>query len=91
MILNELYVQHDVWRRTSDAVCIRYIVLMHLESGKFAVQSADFFDGLNGVGLDYFNKQFIELMKEESPLERCEWFRSIEDAVRAHDDDFSKD
>lgn len=86
---SDIYIQNFVWRRISDSVAIRYAVLMHVESGKFAVQSADFFDRDGETHFERFDQQFVELMMELSPLERCDWHNSIADAIQAHDIDFS--
>lgn len=89
MSSSEIYIQSFVWKRISESVAIRYALLTHVQSGKFAVQSADFFDRDGEVHVEYFDQQFVELMMESDPSERCEWHDSITDAIEAHDIEFS--
>src|SRR5688500_19137956 len=80
------YLEIKVWKRRGDDTVILYRCLKDLESGKFAVQSADFFslpiDAARFVDSD---KQFLELLMEVSPRDRCEWFPAITDAIRSEE------
>jgi hypothetical protein len=59
---------------------------------KYAVLKADFFRSSSRVSdFDDFDKQFIDLMIEQSPAERCSWFDSVLEAVGAHDKCFGNE
>ncbi len=89
--MNELFKEVRIWRRPSDILAIRYSCLEEVISGKYAVQSADFFRvPLEKSQFQQFEQQFVELFIEISPLERCDWFNSLEDAIASHDKDFSR-
>ena len=89
MSYQDIYAQSFVWKRNGDSELIRYSVLMNIDSGRYAVLSADFFYQDMKPAFDNFDRQFIELMIESSPLERCEWYDSVLGAIRAHDINFS--
>ena len=84
-----LYQAFDVWKRISKARAVRYRCFRELSSGRFSVQSADFY----GVPLDPkqvagLEKQYVELFAEQDPDERAGSFDSLEAAIEAHDKDF---
>ncbi|WP_421568822.1 hypothetical protein [Stenotrophomonas sp. PD6] len=85
----DLYARSDLWRRLPEGVCVRYTVLTHTKSGLFAVQSADYFSDDDPRNCARFFQQFIVLLREQSPLERCEWFETAEAAILAHDKHFA--
>ncbi|AWH46751.1 hypothetical protein C1926_17860 [Stenotrophomonas sp. ZAC14A_NAIMI4_1] len=86
---DDLYMHHALWKRLPHGACVRYTVLHHLGSGRYAVQSADFFTDDDPAAFTRFERQFVELLREQCPLQRCHWFDSIEKAVQAHDQDFA--
>lgn len=90
MSVMDLYLKNDVWRRLPDGVCVRYAILTHKGSGLHAVQSADFFSDDDPESFSKFFRQYIQLFREQSPLDRCDWFDTIEGAIAAHDQDFSE-
>lgn len=74
-----------VWRRLSEKSAVRYSCFLCIESGKYAVQSADFFNlPLSAEQMARSSKQFIELFIEVPPSERCTWHDSVSDAISAH-------
>ena len=84
-----LYQAFDVWKRISKTRAVRYRCFRDLSSGRFSVQSADFY----GVPLDPkrvvdLDKQYVELFAEQDPDERGGRFDSVEAAIEAHDKDF---
>ncbi|SDW51779.1 hypothetical protein [Lysobacter enzymogenes] len=91
MSVDDLYMQSFAWRRIGSQACVRYVILMNVASGRFAVHSADFFNSNEQIGVEYFNRQFVELMLEDSPLERCSWHDSTIAAIEAHDAEFSNE
>jgi hypothetical protein len=86
---DDLYVQSFVWKRVSSLTCVRYVILMDVATHRFAVHSADFFQSDGEDRSDYFNRQFVELMLEQSPSQRCNWHASAADAIWHHDAEFS--
>lgn len=79
-----------VWRRLDDTSAVRYSCLNDLETGKYAVQSADFFRlPLGEEQFRMFDKQFAELFIEISAHDRCEWYGSLQEAISAHERDFA--
>jgi hypothetical protein len=85
---NILYLQNFIWKRLSEQQCIRYVVLTNIDTNFHAVQSADFFRLGKPYLMEYFDKQFVDLLIEVDPQERCTWHSSIAEAINAHDSDF---
>ena len=79
----------EVWERTdSDAVCYR--CFQSLKTGKYSVQSADFYRlPLNADQLAQLRRQRIELFIEQAPDERSGAFENLEAAIEAHKTQFS--
>jgi hypothetical protein len=66
---------------------MRYRCFEIISTGKFCVQSADFYRSKN---VDAFlDKQFIELLSEEAPELRSKTFDTIEEAIEWHNQEFS--
>ena len=81
-----LFVDLKVWRRDVDGVAVLYRCLRDDETGRYAVQSADFFRlPVDGARIESSDRQFVELLIEQSPLERCEWHPSVAAAIAAHE------
>jgi hypothetical protein len=88
--MSGLYKELRVWRRVDSHTAVRFFCLLDLATKMFAVQSADFFRlPITKEQLENFDKQYLELFIEISPADRCEWFESLEEAIAAHDRDFS--
>ena len=63
-----------------------YRCLRDDSTGRYAVQSADFFPlPVDDARLRSSDRQFVELLIEQLPFDRCEWHASIEAAIAAHD------
>lgn len=86
----DLYKEILVWKRLDEYLAVRYCCFHDMQSGKYAVQSADFFR-IPFVETQFreFEKQFVELFIDVSPKERCDWYDSIEEAIKTHDECFS--
>lgn len=83
-----LYKQIDVWERKDSRTVIRYRCFESLDSGKFSVQSADFYhDGKADASLD---GQFVELFMEQDPAERWGEHATIKAAIATHNRDFAQ-
>jgi hypothetical protein len=81
-----LYIAVDVWERKDDRTVVRYRCFQSLASGKYCVQSADFYhDGKPSVELD---RQFIELFTEHDPVSRSSECDTLEQAIALHNRDF---
>jgi len=68
---------------------VGYRCFEDIRTGGFCVQSADFYRP--PVTSDYIlglEKQFIELLLEESAFSRSGSFSTVEDAIAAHDNFF---
>jgi len=67
---------------------VRYRCFKNVSSGRYTVQSADFyhlpFDQEKAAELE---QQFVELFAEQTPDDRAGSFESIEAAIEAHDRD----
>lgn len=72
----------------SGRTVARYRCLESLDTGKYSVQSADFYhDGKESRELE---DQFIELLTEQDPAERSGEYDTLEAAIAAHKRDFGK-
>ncbi len=85
-----MYKKIEVWKRVSENEMVLFICFETIPSGKFVVQSADFYR----VGSEVeqylsMKKQQIELFVEETPDSRSDTFHSLEEAIQAHLDEFS--
>jgi hypothetical protein len=86
-----MYRAIDVWKK-NDGGLIRYRCFQILESGKYCVQSADFYYlPIEGEQLKQNEQQFFELLMEFPPDERGGAFDSLEEAIRAPDKEFEND
>jgi hypothetical protein len=87
--MTDHYLETRVWMQRDSATAVLYRCFKNLATGKFAVQSADFFrlpmDDKQLLGSE---KQFIELFIETAPSKRCDWFDSVEEAIGAHNQEF---
>lgn len=83
----KLYKAIDVWERRDNRTLVRYRRFESLTTGKFSVQSADFFHSDDRV--DSSDRQLIELFLEDGPETRSGSYDSLVDAVAAHKREFS--
>jgi hypothetical protein len=85
-----LWKSHDVWRRHEGSL-IRFRCFESLASGQFHVQSADaYYKPFDQEIMIQHDKQFLELLTEESPDVRSPGYDSIEEAIAEHDNDFGE-
>jgi hypothetical protein len=86
-----LYKAIDVWKRVDATSAVRYRCFENLASGTFSVQSADWYWlPFKEPRLVSGDGQLIELLIEQAPDERSESFDTIEAAIFAFEEDFSK-
>lgn len=84
--IGTLYEAINVWRRADDQTLACYRCFRDLRSGRYAVQSADFYPAaFDGVRTQFLEKQYLDLLRAQDPFEREQGFDSLEDAIRAHD------
>jgi hypothetical protein len=89
--MGTVYRAIDVWRRLQNGA-IRYRCFEVLPSGRFCVQSADFFNlPVDKQRSDFSDRQFHELLIERAPDERTATFSTLEEAIAQHDRDFAFD
>jgi hypothetical protein len=87
------YKSHSIWDR-SDEGLYRYRVLENLVTGQYSVLMRDSFGGRSSIPKDWLpnlDKYFVELLIEMAPEERGGAFDTIQDAIRAFDEDFRSD
>jgi hypothetical protein len=79
----------DVWKRISDSEAVRYRCFQCLQTGKYSVQSADFYrlPG-NPDRSAQLERQHIELFIEQAPDGRNEAYETLEAAIEAHEAEF---
>lgn len=86
----DLFQLIPVFKRISDQQLTEYVCLYNLDTKQYAVLCSNFYHlPFPYSNLDYQQKISIELLLEESPQTRCEWFPSIKQAIHQHDLDFS--
>jgi hypothetical protein len=84
-----LYKAIDIWERKDSRTAVRYRCFESLDTGKFSVQSADFYhDGKSPAKSDL---QFLELFTEQDPAERSGEQGTLKAAIAAHNRDFAED
>ena len=88
----DLFKAIDVWQRKGDGGLVRYRCFQSLRSGKYSVQSQDHYR----VPVDekvsaYLDRQYLELLREQSPSERSTGHDSLVDAISDFVSTFSDD
>jgi hypothetical protein len=87
-----LYEAINVWKRISAVEVVCYRCFKDLETNLYSVQSADFYRlPLNQAQTANLERQYVELLAEQSPDERDTGFASLKEAIAAHNRDFEKD
>jgi hypothetical protein len=80
----------DVLKRISDSEAVRYRCFQSLDTGKYSVQSADFYRlPRNPDESAQLERQHIELFIEQAPDERSGSYETLEAAIQAHEVEFS--
>ena len=89
--MSEHYLEQRVLKRVDQETIGLYRCLFRLETKQYGVQSLDFFSlPISSKRFSESEIQFFELFCETSPVERCKWYESLSEAIRAHDHDFSE-
>jgi len=88
--MNETYRSFDIWRRRDSNTLVRYRCFENCSTGRFCVQSSDSYKRpVTNDQIQSLEKQFIELLIEQSPFERGGFFATIEEAISDHDKSFA--
>jgi hypothetical protein len=85
--LMNLYKAIDVWERQDSRKVVRYRCVESLNTGKFSVQSAEFYR--DGKQSEVSDRQFIELLTEDDPAGRAGEYTSLSEAITAHKREFA--
>jgi hypothetical protein len=79
----------DVWKRISDSEAVRYRCFQCLQTGKYFVQSADFYRWPGNPDQSaQLERQHTELFIEQGPDARSGAYETLEAAIKAHDAEF---
>jgi hypothetical protein len=85
----ETYRSFDIWKRRDARTLVRYRCFEDCSIGRFCVQSADFYrPPVTNDQIQNLEKQFIELLMEQSPFDRSGSCGSIEEAISEFDKTF---
>jgi hypothetical protein len=84
-----LYRAIDVWARGKGGTVVRSRCFQSLDTGKYCVQSADFYHKGKKPQLD-LDGQFIELFTEQDPAQRSGQHDTLEAAIAAHNREFDE-
>jgi hypothetical protein len=88
MNAGDLYEAIDVWERGPDNQLVRYRCFRNLSSGKYSVQSADFYRTPFANGDVSIDHRYLELLMEQSPDLRSGAFDTLQAAIYAHRKEF---
>jgi len=85
-----MYKVIDVWKIISDNCAARYRCFQILSSGKYYVQTCDYYYlPIDSNQLRFLEHQFIELLIEDPPnINRM--YSSLEEAIAMHDKEFNQ-
>jgi hypothetical protein len=86
----DLYEAINVWRRKAELGLMCYRCFRNLRSNKYVVQSSDSYSWpIDKARANFFEGQYLDLLRAEDPDTRSPSFDSLEEAIRAHDLQFS--
>jgi hypothetical protein len=79
----------DVWKRISDSEAVRYRCFQCLQTGRYSVQSADFYRSPErSAQSGQLDRQHVELFVQQTPDERSGAYDTLEAAIEAHEAEF---
>ena len=80
----------EIWKRVARNLAIRFQCLRRVPDGMFAVQNADYLrPESHGADMQASESRFIELLLDDDPSDRCDWFSSLSEAISAHEKEFA--
>lgn len=87
--MSKTYRELSLWKRIGDNQAVNFRCFEEIESHLFCVQSADFYTlPLRADVGASFDRQFVELIIETEPIDRSDWFATVEEAIAAHEENF---
>ena len=85
----KIYKSIDVWKKIDEKTSVRFRCFQISEEAAYCVQSADIYHyPLDKNQINYLDRQYIELFLEENPDIRSNVYPTLEEAIRAHEDEF---
>ncbi|MDC8014376.1 hypothetical protein [Tahibacter soli] len=85
-----VYQEIRIWKKIGSDMAVRYFCLLDISSGKYRVQSADFFRlPVTAEQVKFFESQAAELFIETSSAGVDDWHVTIEKAIEMHEKNFS--
>jgi hypothetical protein len=82
----------DVWKRVSESRAVNYRCFQSLATGKYSVQSADFYAiDADKAAAELHERRHVELLIEQAPDERSGSYDTLEQAIEAHDTAFGNE
>ncbi|MCA1364993.1 hypothetical protein I6F14_32480 [Bradyrhizobium sp. IC3069] len=85
-----MYRELSIWKRIDGERAAHFRCFEDLASHLFCVQSADYYAlPVTVTARREFDRQFVELFIEVEPKKRSRWFATIEEAIAAHEEEFS--
>ncbi len=87
-ISTPLYKQILVYRRSNDSVYV-YVCMEMLRAKKYCVHQLEIIDETRlHDAMKEINFNLFDTLLYESPVDRCDWFDSLEIAIANHDKQF---
>ena len=84
-----MYKELTLWKSIDERSVACYRCFQDLVSGQYCVQNVDFlYLPVDESQLQESRNRFVELLIDVTPIERGQWFKTIEEAVADHDSEF---
>lgn len=84
-----MYERIEIWKRDGAECVIRFQCLRRASDGMFAVQNADYFrNPISTSVVQSSDLRFVELLLDDDPENRCDWYSSLNEAISHHEQDF---
>jgi hypothetical protein len=79
----------NVWKRDSVNSLILYRCFRNLATGRFSVQSADFYRlPIDADRVGFLERNYVQLLADLSPEERSSSFATLVEAIEEHEREF---
>src|SRR5580692_11667062 len=84
-----LFESINVWKRVSANSLVLYRCFKNLATGRFSVQSADFYPfPIDAAQVSFLERNYLQLFAALSPEERSNSFATLVEAIEEHDREF---
>ncbi|MDF2435112.1 MAG: hypothetical protein JWP44_4743 [Mucilaginibacter sp.] len=88
--MEHYYQEIIVWKHINDGTAVRFNCFRNLKTGKYAIQSEDYYRlPVDEKQVRQFEEQFLELFIETEPSECSASFDSLDEAIKAWEEEFS--